>query len=210
MTRLNNSIRNQIIKNAIEQSGVNTRNADLIERRANLAEAIRIRAIGGEEADADRESKIAKIKACVEKHSHNSIRVNIHEYNINGSIRVNFAGRSIDLDYTGKENAPYHDVFKYSGNNHYNNRLALTNDDPLLIEYDVIQEVQKQVNTLRETIETETRAIVYSVTTIKKLLEIWPESRELIPNVNKPATGTGLVVNTTNLNAAIGLPKEEK
>lgn len=66
-------------------------------------------------------------------------------------------------------------------------------------------------NALKEKTRDEITAMVNSVTTYKKLYEIWPELGEAIPLVD-PDSGMGkqLAPNTAELNRVLGLGKKDK
>lgn len=83
--------------------------------------------------------------------------------------------------------------------------MVITADNPLNDEFDAIELEQRTVNDLRTHVKAEVTAIVNSVTTIKKLLEIWPESKELLPP-DEQVQSTAIVANVDNLNTMIGLP----
>lgn len=207
MTRLNQKIREKIISNAIEQSGVIDRQENVNERRANLANDIRIRAIGGDQVEKDLSEKMRKLKAYVKKNSHHGIDCRIYENGMNDKIYVNFAGRAVNLHFNGDENGNKKRVIKYTGKNGWQKRFAITNGEPEIEEFDDICAEQDQINKIIETITTETRAIVNSVTTVKKLLEIWPEVKDLLPEDEKQRS-TVIIANVAGLNTVIGLPKE--
>lgn len=88
----------------------------------------------------------------------------------------------------------------------YDNRVVITRDNPLFDEFEVIEIEQKTIHDLSKQVKMDVGAIVNSVTTIKKLVEVWSECVDLLPPEEKQ-TGTAMVANVDNLNAMIGLPK---
>lgn len=62
----------------------------------------------------------------------------------------------------------------------------------------------------RRTMEAEVRAVVSSVTTEKRLYEVWPELVEIVPPTESSARGTALAVNIDELNKKIPLPQEKR
>lgn len=208
MSRLNNSIREKIIANAIEKSGVLSRQEELDKRRADLAEHLRIKAIGGELEDKIYEDTIKKIDAYLEKNKHKHIDTSVYPIANDDELYVNFAGMSVNLYFHGGENRKDHKhINKYTGDNDYHKRLVITTSDEEYATLDKIMKEQKAISDIKEAVISKTRAVVNSVTTIKKLVEVWPESLELIPKIERPVS-TALVANVESLNAAIGLPSE--
>lgn len=51
----------------------------------------------------------------------------------------------------------------------------------------------------------QTRAVIHSVTTLKKLLEVWPECKKLLPKELKEPTTTALAIPIPQLNSMLGL-----
>lgn len=62
----------------------------------------------------------------------------------------------------------------------------------------------------REALRAKLKALVYSVTTVKKLYEVWPELAEIVPMPEDTTnTGTALTVSVADLNKAIPLPSKK-
>lgn len=51
----------------------------------------------------------------------------------------------------------------------------------------------KMTNSMRQEFREEARAILYSVTTVKRLQEVWPETEPYLPSANKPPVAVGKV-----------------
>jgi hypothetical protein len=84
----------------------------------------------------------------------------------------------------------------------------LSADHPLTVEFEALGTIEADLNDRRNKLKYDVRAMVNSVTTVARLLAVWPEAKELIPTYavqpkNLPA------VNVEQLNSAIGLPTEE-
>ncbi|AZF88587.1 coil containing protein [Vibrio phage P23] len=209
MSRLNKSIREKIVLNAIEKSGVNTRQDSLDKKRAELAEKLRIKAVGGIEADNKYKDDLRKLTAYVKKNHNDDIRVRLSEVSLDDELYVNFAGMAINFNFHGgKSRNKYDLLYKYTAKNRSTSRLPITTSDDEYKEIDFVLNEQKIIDDIKETVSSQTRAVIDSVTTIKKLIEVWPESRELIPETERPAS-TAIVANVETLNAAIGLPSED-
>ena len=77
------------------------------------------------------------------------------------------------------------------------------------MEFTANEDELKVIQDLETQVRAEVEAMVNSVTTVEKLLKEWPEAKDLLPDTVEKPKGTGLQVNVQNLNAMIGLPKDE-
>lgn len=201
MSKLNKTIREAIVQNALKAAGVIDREEALVARRAKLADDVRLFAIGGEVCEQDLKRRVEQIKTL----EADGIRVTISERK-DDEIYCNFQGRSINLNFSGanKRCSPY--VYKPFVTSNGSNRVVITGDNPLNAEFDAIELEQKTVSDLRTHITAEVTAMVNSVTTIKKLLSVWPESKDLLPP-DEQVQSTALVADVNKLNTMIGLPR---
>ena len=78
-------------------------------------------------------------------------------------------------------------------------------DHALTIEFEALEALRKQLEDERGTLRQNVRAAVNAVTTVAKLLAVWPEAAELLPTSAAPKPQLP-AVNVQVLNAAIGLP----
>lgn len=198
MTRLNNKIRNSIVENAIAKSGVVARQEDLIARRAKLADDVRLFAIGGVDVEKKLDSELEKVEKQLKKLDERFFKYTSHlSPRRDSDITVNFSGRAARLYFNGLEHNQGKSVYK---NYIEGIRVVITADNPLTDEFDAIELEQRTINDLRAHVKAEVSAMVNSVTTVKKLLEVWPEAKELLPPEEK-VQSTALVANVDNLNA---------
>lgn len=209
MTRLNKTIREGVIKNAIVASGVVARHEALITRRAKLADDVRLVSIGGVEVEKQLDTQFAKVEKQLKKLDENMFPYARHvtprrDYDID----VNFAGRAVRLFFNGLELHDFN-VKKVYKNYVTHQRVTITADNPLNDEFDAINKEQRIIDDLRTQVKSEVTAMVNSVTTIKKLLELWPEAKDLLPAEEK-AQSTALVADVNKLNTMLGLPKDEE
>jgi hypothetical protein len=203
MSRLNKAVREGIINNALNAAGVITRGEKLIERRAKLADDVRIFARGGVdqmEKDAKAFAKIKKlIGDGVKGYSVDCEAIKDYE------IYCNFAGRQIGLHFNGM---PHYEreliVYKSPT---ISGLVPITAENPLNAEFDAVELEQRTIDDLTLTVKAEVGAMVNSVTTIKKLIEIWPEVVALLP-AEERSQSTALVADVNRLNTMLDLPKE--
>lgn len=207
MSRLNKSIRERIINNAIDASGVTARHDANVTRRSKLADNVRLFSIGGAEAEKKLDAEFAKVKKQLDKFDNNFFAyADYVSPRCDYDIDVNFSGRSVRLFFNGQETASRD--FKFVRKNYVGHkRVVITQDNPLNDEFDAINKEQQIIDDLRVQVKSEVRAMVNSVTTVKKLLELWPESKDLLPKDEK-VQSTAIVADVQKLNTMIGLPKE--
>lgn len=192
MTRITNALKDKIVKTALEKSGVNAELEAVKGKRFAWAERIRVEVLGGPEKAAE----YAKVnKAALATYNalpqHMKDHGNIVERR--SSFYVNLAGASVTVKLNGYSEAP-------------NARLAITADNPLCQEFYDIEAEEKAVCDRGTTIEIQVRATLDKFGTIKRLLDAWPEAKELLPAVmpeSKPQLPT---IQVADLNAMVGLP----
>ena len=209
MSRLNKATREAIINKAIEKSGVLAREEALISRRAKLANDVRLFAIGGEDKEREIMEKFEKAKEILGSISDSPFDTSVMQPNQDDEVYVNFQGRAVNLQFSGLESRARPYVYKPLVCCNSSNRVVIESDNPLHAEFDAIQLEQNTVLSLRAHVKAEVSAMVNSVTTVKKLIEVWPESKELIPEFEREQSAS-LVVSVDNLNAMIGLSREKE
>ncbi|MBZ7208083.1 hypothetical protein FMK66_11450 [Klebsiella michiganensis] len=68
---------------------------------------------------------------------------------------------------------------------------------------------EQRLNARKKEIEATVWAALNSVTTLKRLIEVWPESKELIPENSDNARASLPALKVEDLNRMIGLPTED-
>ena len=207
MSRLNKAIREAIIDNAINASGATARHDANVIRRAKLADDVRLFSIGGVEVEKKLDAEFAKVKKQLDKLDNNHFQyADYVSPRCDYDIDVNFSGRAIRLFFNGQETASID--FKFVRKNYVGHQIiTITSDNPLNDEFDAVNKEQRIIDDLRVQVKSEVTAMVNSVTTVKKLLELWPESKDLLPKDEK-VQSTAIVADVQKLNTMIGLPKE--
>lgn len=209
MTRLNKTIREAIVDKALKESGVNSREEELVRRRAKLAGDVRLFAIGGAERERELNNLYDNAVRYAEKHKSDGLVCMDVSRSVSCEINVNFSGRAVNLYFTGETEHSYTNVVRKTYvNSSHRNRVAITSDNPLNDEFDAIIKEQRLIDELRTQVSAEVRAMVDSVTTVEKLLKLWPESKTLLPESEKTRS-TQLVADVGKLNTMIGLPKPD-
>lgn len=194
MTKLTVAMRDAIVEKAVEKAGLKKEAIALAERRKVWAEKVADESVGGAEAVAklnEANKKIARIMATLPKDLQEDLRAGP----LTGSILAAFGGRRVYVNH-------------WDGRRPAKDGLMLAADHPLTVEFEALETIEDDLKDRRDKLKHDVRAMVNSVTTVARLLAVWPEAKELIPTYatqpkNLPA------VNIDNLNAAIGLPTEE-
>ncbi|EFJ2475479.1 hypothetical protein G5Z15_003802 [Escherichia coli] len=219
MARLTAAIRDGIIANAIKTKDFAGRDLAIVQKRADFAERLRL-FILGEYGLTD--ARLDEIKAQVDelakevKHEGSSyVRVDFSgcvyrlDVNLSGQSRYIYRnGVSNDKRYEPLFNTSVaeYDETKYSP---HTSECDFTVRDPKWREeLDAIDleaaQLREEYNTLKSTL----RATISAFTTVEKLMEAWPDVKELIPETTPIAKqpGTGIALSVADLNALCGIP----
>lgn len=200
--KLTNAIREVIVHNAVAKSGLNDVRDAIVKQRAEWAEKVRLEAIGGTGEDrklAEINDQYKTLCKLVPKSLRNSSRNPARTTN---EIWVNVAGISFsayfhgDIDYNRGDQ-----IYRISPSSH-----TLLADNPLVAEFHEIHNKQAEYDDKLSTLMNSVRAAVQKVTTVKKLLEVWPEAKELIPEEVEKQVKQLPAIKTEDLNKMIGLP----
>ncbi|MNJ08748.1 hypothetical protein D3C77_28720 [compost metagenome] len=202
MTKLTKAVKEQIIKNAVNKSGLIDEHNKIIQRRAEWANDVRLFAIGG----IDEEKKLIAIN------EQYLIARGLVPDNLKGDMRkpaktrnelyVNVAGLSFcayfhgGLDYNKCEQ-----VCRISPSS-----VTLLADNPLVAEFHEIHNQQEDYENKVVTLRDSVNGVIANVTTVKKLLDVWPEAKELLPPEIEKQTVQLSMVQTADLNKMIRLP----
>lgn len=204
-TRLNSSIRDAVVNNALKSSGYFDEQKKLIEDRAAFASKVHglvleKTGVTQERLDAEwlrlQETETPYISTSASQNSY---------------INVNLNGITVQLPFNGGEqthNCTF--IAPAWGEGSIQRwvpmqRQNLT-DESLKQEY-LALEARKNANKEKhDKLEPTVRAVLRSVGTVGKLLESWPEAAELLPDEVVKTSGTGLAIIPADLNALCGVP----
>lgn len=220
MSRLNKTIREKIIDNAVTASTIPASRRALIPRVKALAEKVRIDILGGVEVAQELDKYAAKVKAIplgpikqewakdFKFMRRRCVFMTVGAY----KMQVGFSG---DLYHVGHDTVheirgrsyllyalqdtyltlPCGEEKKY----HHESELGAG-----LLE--IIDEV-KQLRTDEEVLRARVSDAVHSVGSVKKLLEVWPNAKGLLPPSEAKVFHAPAVIDTKSLDQLIGLPK---
>ncbi|MBS0859610.1 Nmad5 family putative nucleotide modification protein [Providencia rettgeri] len=203
--RLTNAIKDSIKNNALAKAGIFKQKEELKKEFNQLALDVRIEALGGEDkakkTELVLEVALANVKMLEEEVSSN---IYLH-HTSGGQIYPAFGGQRTSLYYgKDKENR---DIRLLTPSK---NKCLFPSDHELSKRFEKLKQKENKLAEKETEIETTTRAILSSVTTIKRLIEIWPESKELIPADISKSSATLPALQVEDLNKLIGLPTDKK
>jgi len=192
MTRLTASLKKQIVKNAVEQS---TAHNDLIELRkagTELAHSIRIFEIGG----LDEHARILEAAEAFET----AVPARYRERRVVEACQrlcVTFNNDNwLTFNFTEKQLMSQHPI-------------RLEDDHPHVQEVrDYAKDLLRLV-TKKDDIERQVEASLTGITTVAKLLKVWPEAKVLLPDDIDAPSSSLPAVQVDTLNQLIGLPKND-
>lgn len=209
MTRLNVSMRKDMATKALAVAGTDAELTALVTRRATLAEAIRVDALGGLEGIAAIEKAAKSIKAKMANDIFNKVsgfRVKLAEedYDLN---HINLGGMRVTLQFSGQTDAWPSDTRVMKCPIPISSTINHPADSEFTIEFLAVESDYKALMAKREGIYLQVKAALDPFTTVKKLLEAWPEAEELLPDDIDETKPQLPAILTKDLNCLIGLPQ---
>lgn len=114
----------------------------------------------------------------------------------NNELRIRFTNLHTYLKL--KEN-------RLMADKHYKNWITYGADHPLTERWLQFENTKKSLNSERDNLSSHIRAVLASVTTIKKLIEIWPEIKEFAEPFEKEPIVTAVSFPIQELNTRLGL-----
>lgn len=193
MTRLNKSIREQILANAQTKSGNRKRREDTQNKRKAWDEAVRIESLG---VHAELLESLDKEVEAIRQLVPIDFRGDDSPIQRRGSISVNCAGLALHVcGWEGYKVAP--------------SRFTITADNPLAQKFHDICAEEKANTDQWEKVKASVNAATHAVSTVKALLKAWPEAKELLPAHVEESKPQLPAIQVADLNALVGLPSAE-
>lgn len=195
MTRLTNAFRDQIIAAALAKAGVTARKEKLAQDRTAFAYACRERSLGGPEGIA-KLADLMERRLAIYRDLQELLGTRAPGRYSNGASRMhaNIAGRNLRLEFDKCE--------------YYCEPFAVVAGDPLDVEFTRMENEEAEIGKLFDEIHGAVKAVVYKAGTLKSLLAMWPEVKELLPAPSQPAAALPMV-QVEDLNRLVGLPTEQ-
>lgn len=202
--RLTNAIREQIAKNALAKSGVTSALEELKKKRHELARSARIFAFGGEHKAKAIDTSYAKLEKLEEEIKRSGADVYISSGK-STSIYLAIGGRRLGwIDYGLDEKGEH--IYLVTPNR---DCCLFAADHEITKGFDAVFDEESKFEKRKDEIEKTVWAALNSVQTIKRLIEVWPESQELIPENVDSVRAALPALKVEDLNKMIGLPTSE-
>lgn len=195
--RITKAVIDQIVANAKKKAGVDERLAAYEAAREKLFEACRVEGCGGVAAEAEYRRMEAEYRSQRERLPAEMREPGMHRLvNQDSSVRVSFAGC--------RDRFYWSDGLMRIAPNSW---ITLGADHPLTVEWKRLRDVKHDIGQLADSVDANVRGMLSNFTTVRKLLDVWPEVRELLPTEKGAAPSANLpAVQVASLNALIGLP----
>lgn len=202
---LNKAVKEIIVDNALAKAGIPQRKKALRAARVDWTERVRLKAIGGPEAEAEilkAEKKIAALIAKVPE----ELRTDNRIIRTRDDIYLNLAGSRVcayfNGNYKGYESGSPEHICKVTPYEY-----TLLADDPLVTEFYGFDALYREIKSDEADIRQNVTAALDKARTVKRLLEQWPEAKELLPAENT-IVPLPPAIRREALNEMIGLPSE--
>lgn len=196
--KLNKTIKEAILNAALKKAGIPEKKAAIRARGAELAEIVRSRFL----TPAD-EKTILDAKKLLEPVSKKHPDVSVHDTHYSG-MPVNVAGQKRVFYFNG--NIDHDDSTPSVSKRRPYYCSVLQADDPLTERLYVIDHDIQMLKAEIEHLTAALWAVLNSVTTDTKLIEIWPEAVAFIPAAEKANTPQLPALPIADLNKMLGLP----
>lgn len=220
MSRLNKTIREKIIDNAVTASTIPASRKALIPRVKALAEKARIDILGGLEVAQELDKYAAKVKAIplgpikqewtkdFKFTKRDCVRLVVGSY----KMRVGLNGELYNFDRNRVNDLEGHSYLLYAGEDIYlnfpaGNDASYHPESELGAELLEIIDAVKSLKTNEEVLRARVSDVVHSVGSVKKLLEVWPNAKDLLPPSEAKVFHAPAVIDAKSLDQLIGLPK---
>ncbi|EKG3256518.1 hypothetical protein O2Z93_001738 [Salmonella enterica] len=202
---LNKTLKGLIIDNALAKAGIPQRKKALRSARVDWAERVRLKAIGGPETEAEVLNTKKKIAALIAKVPE-ELRTDNMIIRTRADIYLNLAGSRVcayfNGNYTGYESGSPEHIVKLAPCEY-----TLLADDPLVTEFYGFDALYREIKSDEADIRQNVTAALDKARTVKRLLEQWPEAKELLP-AEDVAVPLPPAICREALNEMIGLPSE--
>lgn len=208
--RLTNDARKKIIAAAMDKSGFPKR---IEEARANV-EKIKmeclISAFGGLKTYRRLVDRFNTIKdKCKSLREEGILISSVTNYSTWDANKMNLGGMNISYPKPSVLEQEEFIGLRFIRLDH-GAKPTLTADNPLVQKFIDAEKELKDLISSSDSIEENVKAVVHSVNSTKRLVEVWPEAAELIPSDIEVVRAALPAIDFNNLNASIGIPSDKK
>lgn len=208
--RLTNEARDKIVKAALDKSGFPTRLQEARDAVEKIKMECLISAFGGLKPYRRLVDRFNTIEEKVKALRDEGILIsNPREYSTWNADKINIAGMNVSYPKHSVLGNPEFEGLKFIRLND-GAKPTITADNPLVQKFLNAEKVVEELDTTLKGIKENVKAVVYSVSSTKRLVEVWPEAAELIPSDIEVVRAAVPAINFTSLNASIGIPSDKK
>lgn len=193
MTRITKLMIDEIASNAAEKSGVNTQLKTEQIDRYEWAERVRIFAMGGDAAAARANKTLDKIKT-LRTELPSGVDYGGRVGRRTTYITVNLAGVTVRAEFGEEKIAPH--------------AVTVLSENELVQAFYDLEGRKSELEGRKSKLQQQVRATVSQFTTLKKLIDAWPEVVELLPAAEQQQKSQLPAIPVAMLNALVGLPTE--
>ncbi|WP_445494432.1 Nmad5 family putative nucleotide modification protein [Photorhabdus sp. SF281] len=203
--KLTKDLKKEIVNNALSLAGISESYVQLGQEKYQLAKDVRIAALGGEEKSKHYNLIYDKALEAIKEFQVN-IDSDIHIYKATDyGICAAFGGLQSERLPYGKDELGKDIKLITPERKH----CRFPADNELSVRFTKIEKKVSELNNKKEEIKNNVYAILNSVTTTKRLIEVWQEAKDLIPSEEIRSINTSLSVKVEDLNKMIGISKHE-
>ncbi|AGF88165.1 hypothetical protein SP058_00250 [Salmonella phage FSL SP-058] len=206
--RLTNAARDEIVKAAVNKSGFPKRIKEARIALEDIKMECWIAAFGGLKAYRRLCDRFETIEEKISELRKSGVNVpSLGSGHTWSNSKLNLAGMQVpspDMNWVSDKFKELRVIYMYD------NKPTLTADNPLVQKFLDAEKALEDLKSSRQQIKDNVQAVVYSVSTTKRLIEVWPESAELIPREVEVVRAGLPAINFESLNASIGIPSEKK
>ena len=209
-TRLTNDARDKIVAAAMEKSGFPKRLKEARQNVEKIKMECLIAAFGGLKAYRRLCDRFNTIQEKVQSLKDEGILVkDPRDYSTWNADKINIAGMNVQYPFQTVLSLKEFEGLQFI-RLRGDAKPTLTADNPLVQKFLDAEKVVEELDSSAKSIKENVKAVVYSVSTTKRLVEVWPEAAELIPTDIEVVRAGLPAIDFANLNASIGIPSEKK
>lgn len=196
MTRLTNYIKEQVKANALVKSGYQARYDMQVQQRRAWAEAVRVDACGGSEAESKLRRISAEVKTLFEQIPKGLQGPLFSPVRLGRSFNLNLAGMRVVVRFAEKDEYPRINPCEHT----------IKEGNPLVQQFLDLEAEAESILEFFERVTTSVKATLDRFSTVEKLIREWPECRELLPMEAAPTPNKLPSILVADLNTLVGLP----
>lgn len=197
--RLSKQVKQAIFDAAVVKAGIPAKQAAIRSRYADWAEAVRVRYITPEV-----EALISAAKVASDNVPEFLGATTFSAPKRAGILKANIAGARRSVFFSGLEGyCDGKDIYRVAP---CATDVMLSSDDPLTEQLYALDHDADKLKAEIEQLSVSLWAVLNSVSTDKRLVEVWPEAIAFIPAAEKASTSNLPALPIADLNKLIGLP----